>query len=184
VKFTVSVSLLLAGLAFCATPARADFLAEAILDSAQETPPNSSPGTGMAIFNYSSTAQDLTYSVSFQNLLAPATVSHIHFAPPGVAGPVILPLTNAGPPSATSGTFSGTLTALDLNPDPAGGINSFADAIAAIEAGDTYINVHSTQFPGGEIRGQINLAPEPATLGMVAGILSLGFLARRRRRSN
>jgi len=184
VKFTVSVSLLLAGLAFCAIPARADFVAEAILNAAQETPPTGSPGTGMAIFTYSSAAQDLTYSVTFQNLIAPATVSHIHFGPPGVAGPIILPLTNAGPPAATSGMFGGTLTAADLNPDPAGGINTFADAIAAIGAGDTYINVHSSQFPAGEIRGQINLTPEPATMGLVATILGLGFLARRRRHSN
>jgi CHRD domain-containing protein/PEP-CTERM motif-containing protein len=180
----ISVSLLLTGLAICAIPARADFMAQAILNGAQETPPNASTGTGMATFAYSSAADDLTYSVTFQNLLSPATMAHIHFAPPGVPGPIIFPLTNAGPPAATSGTFGGMLTAADFKPDTADAITTFAQAIAAIEAGGTYINVHSTQFPAGEIRGQINLTPEPATLGLVGAVLSLGYFARRRRFAN
>ena len=175
----LTASLLLTGLALCVVPARADFVAEAILDGAQETPPTGSPGTGMATFTYSSAAQDLTYSVAFQNLVAPAVMAHIHLAPPGVPGPIIFPLTNEGPPSATSGTFGGILTAADLT--PAGSITTFAEAIAALEAGDTYINIHSTQFPAGEIRGQINVTPEPATLGLVGAVLSLGYFARRRR---
>ena len=108
----------------------------------------------MATFTYSSAAQDLTYSVTFQNLIAPATVSHIHFGPPGVAGPVILPLTNVGPPAATSGMFSGILTAADLNPDPAGGINTFAEAIAAIEAGEHISTYTVRSFRRGKSAGK------------------------------
>jgi hypothetical protein len=45
----------------------------------------------------------------------------------------------------------GTFTAANVS-----GI-SYADLVAAIRAGDTYVNVHTTQFPGGEIRGQLRL---------------------------
>ncbi len=176
-KFRLSFSLLLAGVILCAVPARADFIAQAVINGAQE--PTASPGTGLAILTYNSALQDLMYSINFQGLESDATVSHIHFGALGVNGPVILPF-NPGPPADTHGAFAGTLTAANFIPDPAGGLNTFADAIAAIEAGDTYVNIHSAAFPAGEIRGQVSLTPEPTTLGLFSVVVLLGYLGRRR----
>lgn len=94
--------------------------------------------------------------------------------------PGILPF--SGLPATTSGIFSGTLTAANLLPSPANGINTFADAIAAIQNGNAYVNLHTGQFPGGEIRGQLAIVPEPGALTTWACAgLALGVLAVRRR---
>lgn len=57
------------------------------------------------------------------------------------------------------GAVTGTLTIDDLIASQSGRINTFADAVAAIQDGNTYINVHSTDFSSGEIRGQIEMVP-------------------------
>ena len=49
----------------------------------------------------------------------------------------------------------GTLVTDDLSPQPGLGIETFADAVAAIREGRTYVNVHTVANPGGEIRGAI-----------------------------
>lgn len=180
-KLRISFPLLLAGIAISSLPVRADFIANAVLTGSQEVPPTGSAATATAVLTYNSVAQDLLYSVVFQNLTSPATASHIHFGALGTKGPVIFPFTSPGPPSATSGMFNGTLTAADFHPDAADGINTFAEAIAAIQAGDTYVNIHSSTFPAGEIRGQVALTPEPATFGVVATVMALGLFVRRRR---
>lgn len=163
--------------------ARADFTVTAILDGASQVPPNASPGTGAATFVYTTATDSLSYNVSFSGLTSPATVSHIHFGLPGINGPVILPFTAPGPLPVTSGSFSGTLTSADLIPSPGNGINTFADAITAIQNGQTYINLHTSGLPGGEIRGQI--VPEPASLALAfIGLGSLfGVQAARRQRT-
>src|SRR5207245_2428523 len=71
----------------------------------------------------------------FSGLVAPQTAAHIHRAPPGVAGPIIVPL--------PLGSFTGFAAIL-----------STAD-VANLLAGNLYVNVHSAAFPGGEIRGQL-----------------------------
>jgi hypothetical protein len=82
----------------------------------------------------------LAYNVNFTNLLSPAIAAHIH-GPGSVSQnvPVIIPFTA---PAATSGTISGStpLTSQEL---------------LEIVQGLTYINIHTTNYPGGEIRGQI-----------------------------
>jgi CHRD domain len=113
----------------------------ASMDGAQETPPNASPGTGTASFTRTAPNQ-LSYTYQYQNLLAGVNGCHIHEAPPGTPGSIVIPLTiNAG---TTSGTVSDTATA-----DP-----GLLDRICANPAG-FYINLHTDAFPGGEIRGQL-----------------------------
>jgi hypothetical protein len=158
--------------------ARADFIATATLLGKNENPPNGSPGTGFiqVDFNDAKPNQLHVHEV-FSGLVANDTAAHIHIAPLGVNGPVVLPFSPASgfPVGVTSGTYDATLTDQDIN--VASGF-TFAQLIAAIEAGDAYANVHSTTFPGGEIRGQLiaQAVPEPASLTL-AGLGALGLIA-------
>jgi len=98
---------------------------------------------------------------------SPIFMAHIHLGPKGRNGPVLLWLfgDSSNNPAGTplprddgpfTGEISGTLTAANLVPQPALGINTFEDAIANLLNGNTYVNVHTTVNPGGEVRGQIN----------------------------
>ena len=85
--------------------------------------------------------------------------SHIHLAPAGVNGPVVVWLYPSSPPAVLiPGRFSGvlaegTITADDLVGPLAG--QPLSSLIDEITAGNAYVNVHTSQYPGGEIRGQI-----------------------------
>lgn len=110
------------------------------MDGSQETPPVPTPGTGT--FDGVRTApNELTYTYTWQDLIGNANAAHIHKAPPGVPGPIVIPLTS---PSGHSGSVSDKATA-----DPA-----LLDDICA-HPGDYYVNVHTDVYPGGEIRGQL-----------------------------
>lgn len=133
---------------------------------AQETPPNASGAVGGGIASFDSSADTISVSLFFAGLSAPATASHIHVAAPGVPGPVIVsfvPFT----PAATFGSIVGGPLAFPVVDIP------------ALLAGNTYFNIHDAVFPGGEIRGQLVPAPEPATIGLLA-LGTLAFLSRRR----
>jgi hypothetical protein len=110
------------------------------MDGSQEVPPVPTPGTGT--FDGVRTAVDeLTYTYTWENLLGNAMAAHIHIGPPGMNGPIVVPLS---PPSGQSGSVSDTATV-----DPA-----LLDDICA-NPGAYYTNVHTDLFPGGEIRGQL-----------------------------
>ncbi|MCC7435207.1 MAG: CHRD domain-containing protein [Methanoregulaceae archaeon] len=137
-----------------------------LMDGSQEVPPNASPGFG----SFTGTLDDVTGAItltgSFSGLLAPAVAAHIHGpALPGVNGPVILPLTVS---NATSGTVTGN------------GVFTPAQ-VANLLSGLNYVNIHTSTFPGGEIRGQITAVPEPGTLAAL-GLGAAAFLRRRRAR--
>jgi hypothetical protein len=67
---------------------------------------------------------------------------------------------------------------------PEGQNTTFAAQVGNILAGLTYLNFHTVQFGGGEIRGQIQVVPEPETyLLMLAGLAGMGAMVRRRRRA-
>ena len=132
------------------------------LDSAQENNPNdhsTATGTGTFIL----TDHSLAYHIEYSGLTGPATAAHIHKGAVGVNGGVILPF--ASPFSPIDGTF--TLT------DP---------QITDLNNSLLYANVHTSAFPGGEIRGQILsvAVPEPSSLGLAG--LGLGALVWRLRR--
>ena len=87
--------------------------------------------------------------------------AHIHLAPKGQNGNIVLflfPLTPAAGVNPEGFSVSGTVTAADIVPAPAGSpapTPTFPEIIAAIRAGNAYANIHTTAFPAGEIRGQL-----------------------------
>jgi hypothetical protein len=182
-KFVVLAALVLVLLSAPAV-ATADTIFVAQLSGAGENPPTSSAALGTATFILKSSLTEIDFTISFgvdvggPALTTPLQAGHIHFGTPGTNGPVILPFPNL-PSGMMSGTFTGALTAANLT--PAGTIMTFADAVAALEAGNTYANLHTSMFPGGEIRGQIGAAapvPELSSLALLA-VGALGLLAYR-----
>lgn len=167
----------------------------AILDGPSEFPPNASPGTGFAQVNYDNVAHTLFVDVTFSGLVGTTTASHIHSAtavpgtgPAGVA--TTTPTFTGFPTGVTSGAYINTLDltlATSWNPSyitANGGTTAGAEAAlaAGLAAGEAYLNIHTTVFPGGEIRGFLELVPEPSSVGLLAlGGGALAWGARRRK---
>jgi len=119
---------------------------------------------GNARFMLSADKSKLKYKLEATGFGTPLFMAHIHLGPKGANGPVMFWLfgdqSNAGFPlprddGPFNGFISGELTAADLAPNSALGINNFEDAVANILNGNTYLNLHTTANPPGEIRGQI-----------------------------
>jgi CHRD domain len=140
----------------------------------QETPALSTRGRGD--FKATVTRTSIQYELSYSNLEAPALVAHIHFGQRGVAGGISAFLCGGAPPQSDkppcppAGTVRGTITAADvIGPDGAVGgqgiePGQILELVRAMRAGVTYANVHSTQWPAGEIRGQIHRVDVPPPL--------------------
>jgi hypothetical protein len=138
------------------------------LSGYQEVPTLSTSGSGRLIarINHDETAVD--WELSYEDLESAVTQAHIHLGVRAFNGPVIVFFcTNQGngpagtqlcPPAPA--TISGTFMSADVT---GGGANvgleagNLAELIAAIRAGATYANIHSTGRPGGEVRGQIHV---------------------------
>jgi len=159
------------------------------LSGPAEAPPNNSPGTGKALITIDAVANTMRVQTTFSGLVAGVTASHIH-APTAVAGTgtagvaTTLPTFPGFPSGVTAGTYDQTfnmLLASSYNPSYVtnnGGTtaSAFAALRAAISAGKAYLNIHSTTFPGGEIRGFLNLCPSinvsiPNAFALPAGVL-------------
>ena len=164
------------------------------LDGPSESPTNASPGTGFALITVDNLLNTMRLQVSFSGLLGTTTASHIHSPTPspftGTAGVATTTPSFVGfPLGVTSGTFDNTLNlTLASSYNPAfvtanGGTPASAEAalLAGIAAGEAYLNIHSSVFGGGEIRGFLIAVPEPATLGLV-GLALVGLLAFGRKR--
>jgi hypothetical protein len=126
----------------------------------------SSPATATLAATINDKAQTITYKLTYSGFTSDVTQSHIHFgnrdASGGVAVFLCTNLANgpADTPACPQGnaTVTGTLTAADVIGPTAQGIaaGDFNDLIAALRAGRTYVNIHTTNHPGGEIRAQID----------------------------
>ncbi len=120
----------------------------------------SSPATGSFEAVIDDDAQTIDYTLSYSGLEAPVLFAHVHFGNRFTSGGVSAFLCGGGgkPACPQSGAVSGTITAADVIGPAGQGIaaGEFGELVDAMRAGLTYANVHSTKFPSGEIRGQIN----------------------------
>src|SRR5215204_6830393 len=191
------LSALALALALSALPveARADvFVLTTTLTGANEVPPTGSTGIGSALVTLDTVTNLLTVNVAFAGLVSPTTVAHIHCCagPGGIAIPATTTPSFPGfPVGVTTGTYLQTFDlTLASTYNPAfiaahGGTVAGAQAalIAGLLGGQTYFNIHSSQFPNGEIRGQLQAVPEPATLLLMGtGLTAAAGVIRRRLR--
>jgi hypothetical protein len=130
----------------------------ATLHGGNETP---APGlltgaVGTAEVNVDTNASEIGVNLRLFNIPTGTTAGHIHAGAAGIAGPVIIDFTF---PSGLTGdqTINLRLGQAAFRARPEIGIATLADAIQTITAGNAYVNIHTTQFPGGEIRGQLSV---------------------------
>jgi len=157
-------------LALAAGPAQATvYTLSAFLDGLQEVPPVATPATGFGDLAYDDASNELTWSISYSDLIGTLTAAHFHGpAAVGVNAAVQIPITeNVG---TTSGVLDGMAVLSEVQE---------ADLLAEL----WYVNIHTTFRPGGEIRGQLTIesVPEPGLLGLLGlGLAALGLRRRAR----
>ncbi|MEO8411865.1 MAG: CHRD domain-containing protein, partial [Propionivibrio sp.] len=148
-----------------------------MLSGLAEEPANASPGSGIAMLTMDTTAHAMRVEASFTNLSGVVTAAHVHCCTPtpgagniGVA--TALPTFPGFPLGVTSGSYDqlfDLLLATSWNPSfvtAQGGLAGAESALlAGLTGGGAYFNIHTAQFPGGEIRGFLapTQVPEPST---------------------
>ena len=148
----VLVAMVIAALSVAGTASANDLKFTAELTGAQERPtPVQTEGEGEAKFESEGTS--VAFELKWKNLSTPAVAAHIHCGGPEEAGPVGVTLFVGA--MGAEGEVQGSFTAPD--PDNLCGWEDLADVLEAMATGEAYVNVHSTQFRGGEIRGQVTV---------------------------
>ena len=124
----------------------------ATINAAQENnPANTAPATGSAIMLYNLSNNTFDLMVSITGMSNTATASHIHEGATGVNGPVVTNLGGDAVYTRSGNTLTATLR----------DIKHLGTPLTLLQSG-TYFNIHSAQFPGGEVRGQF--LPRPVRL--------------------
>jgi hypothetical protein len=165
----------------------------AVASGPAESPPNGSPGSSMVTIDIGSS--NLMVDMSFRDLVGTASAAHIHCCTTDAftgTTAIAMPFTDF-PTGEHTGDYTMAIPLYeDTSYDPAflkahgGSAKGAATALVdGINANEAYVNIHTSEFPGGEIRGFIVAAPvpEPAEWGMMAGGLAgLLWMGRRKRR--
>lgn len=127
------------------------------LSGNQEVPPNDSATGGFALFHVDRNMEQMRFRLVVrrgENLLG-ANGAHLHCAPEGVNGPVVAFLAGETPPGFDGKIdLRASLTDASIIPETDCG-TTLADLVEAMLDGNVYVNVHSADFPGGVVRGQV-----------------------------
>src|SRR6266498_5443120 len=111
------------------------------LTGAAEVPPGDPDGMGTATITLIPGAGQVCWEIQVSGITLPATASHIHEAPAGVAGPIVVPLSAPDATGFSSGCTSvSRQQILEIMQDPE----------------EYYVNVHNTDYPSGALRGQLS----------------------------
>jgi hypothetical protein len=126
-----------------------------------EVPPGDPDGSGSASVTIDPATGQVCWEITVMNIM-PATASHIHVGEAGVAGGVVVPLDTDG--------FEGSSEGCVEDQD--------ADALQAIidDPAGHYVNVHTSDYGGGAVRGQLGAAPDTAVAGRPAPLIEVGIL--------
>ena len=197
-KFVAVMSIPLAATLLAVPGAHATPIHFAVtLSGANEVPPVSPAGTGQALITLDPTAQTLQLNVTFSGLTSNDVAAHIHccltipFVPGNVGVATTVPAFTGFPLGVTSGNYSSPVFDLTqagiYNPAFVTLQGSLAQAeasfISGILTGRVYLNIHTVNNGGGEIRGFLFATPEPASLVLLGlGFLGFAWMQRRRKR--
>lgn len=196
-RFALSVTLV-AALCFASASHAVRYVVN--LNGGNENPANASPGTGAGLVDIDTVTHQLTVNFAFSGLTSNTTAAHIHccVVPPGNAGVATpTPAFPGFPLGVTAGSLNVVLDMTQASSWNApfvtanGGTPGGAEAalVAGAAAGQAYLNVHTAQFGGGEIRGflvlqQTSNVPTLSEWGLMAlaGLVMLAaFLYMRKR---
>ncbi len=131
-----------------------------------EVPAVSSKASGKFKATLDEKSGSLSYTLSYSGLEGDVRQAHIHFGQRGVNGGIMVWLcqtsvnvdpTGLSPTCPQSGSVSGLIQAANVIGPAGQGISAaeYAEFVAAVRAGVAYANVHTSKFPGGEVRGQL-----------------------------
>ena len=184
-KFILPIA---AAIAAVAMPAQAATF-YTILSGAKETVPNASTATGTGKLVLSADQNTVNIFLNWAGLTGPAVGAHIHCC--AAQGSDVRVAINFGPPAVPTGsltrmydlTLASTYTAGFVSNNGGTGASARSAFLTGLVGGKAYYNVHTTAFPGGEIRGQLAPVPETATWGMmIVGFGIVGGAMRMQRR--
>lgn len=128
----------------------------------QEVPALVSRGTGGWRGTFDPTTLEIHWTLIYKGLESDVVAAHVHLGQPGVPGGAVVTLCSAAGPHpcpASPATLNGTITAADVMAAPGQGIaeGELSKLLLAMRAGATYVNVHTTDHPNGELRGQVGI---------------------------
>lgn len=158
------------------------------LTGAHQVPATGAPGTGLATLFYDTVADTFDFSLSAFDLSGPMTGAHIHAQATATENAAVrVPLDSAPFFVFNPGgvlLIGGNDVAAPVGLIPSSNGHPAQSFLSVLRAGLAYVNVHTVEFPGGEIRGQLQevaAIPEPESWAMLLGGLGVLAIAVRRR---